>query len=90
MDAHQLTRRRLTKLYAESHEKAMEYIEIVTDAAFNQMKIEGVVMDPSNIDIKLISQMAAKNLNADFNDIYHDYTDLMVFEGMIAIENPNI
>ena len=86
MDKHQLTRRRLEKLYAQSHETAMQYIDIVTNAAMDQMKVEGVDFDPYNIDIPLICRMAAKHLNADYHDILHDYTDVMVYEKMISIQ----
>lgn len=85
MDNHQLTRLRLKKLHAESHEKAMQYIDIVTASAVNQMEKEGVAMDPYNIDIKLITEMAAKNLNIDFDSLYKDYTELMIFESMITM-----
>ncbi|MNH94447.1 hypothetical protein D3C73_470680 [compost metagenome] len=86
MDIHKFTRRRLEKLYSQSHENAMEYIDIITNAAMDQMKIDGVNLDPHNIDIPLICKMAAKHLNANYQDILHDYTDVMVFEGMISIE----
>lgn len=76
--------KRLESLYSQSHEASFSFIEIVTNAAIDQMKVEGVEMDPSNIDVLLISQMAAKKLGLNSGELYIKYKEMMLFEGMIT------
>ncbi|UPK42504.1 hypothetical protein [Paenibacillus pabuli] len=83
-NGNKFAQKRLEALYAQSHEAAFSYIEIVTNSAFDQMKIECVEMDPSNIDVLLISRMAAKKLNTNANELYIKYKEMMLFEGMIT------
>ncbi|MCP3810031.1 hypothetical protein ABEW32_03440 [Paenibacillus jamilae] len=89
MDKHELTRKQLRKHYEQCHKSAMSFIEIVTNAAGDQMKIEGIEFDPNNISVEQICELAAKNLNADVIDLMPDYVELMEFEKMVvSVDRP--
>lgn len=76
---------RLKKLRESIHKDTMEYIDIVTTCAGEQMKIEDIAFDPQHIDVNKLIELAAKRLDINMEEIHKYFVDLMVLEGMIEI-----
>ena len=82
MDNKEFARAQLRKLNDNIHENAMRFIEIATNAAIDQMNLEGISTE--HISVELWTEMAAKNLNADPIDFIPDFKRLLELEGMIG------
>lgn len=81
----ELIQKQVNKHLEECHESALKFIEIVTDAAGEQMQIENITFDEKNISLDLICSLAAKNLEIDVEKLTSDYLDLMALEKMIIV-----
>lgn len=68
------------------HKAAMDYIDMVTAAAINQLQSEGIQMNVEEVHPSMISRYAAKNLNIEYTEkFYEDFLDLLVLEKMVEM-----
>lgn len=74
----------LTKHSKECHTSAMAYINMVTNAAMAQMKIERCTIS-EDITPQLIGHYAARNLGIDAEHLTQEITSMMVLEGLVEI-----
>jgi hypothetical protein len=81
-----MTTARLNKLADECHAASMAYIEIVTNAAIDQMQLYGIEPSEENITVPNIAMYAAKRLNVPVESIEPELTKFMVLEGMAGYE----
>lgn len=72
----------LRKYHEACHKAAMDFIDLVTNAAGEQMKIEGITIDTLNFEISELCKLASRNLNADEIELEHDYVEMLILEGM--------